>query len=91
MHSDVNSATATATGALFVGRARVRGIVITNAATAGSVVLKNGGTGGTALLTINTPAAIGTSEIDIPGEGILFASDVWLTLTTATSVTIFYS
>lgn len=91
MQSDVNCATATATGSMFAGRARLRGILITSAAGAGTVVFKNGGTGGTTVMTINTPASVGMQYVEIPGEGVLFTTDIWLTLTTATSVTIFYS
>lgn len=91
MQSDVNCATGTATGSLYVGRARLRSILITSAITAGTVVLKNGGAGGTTVVTINTPAAIGMQQMLIPGEGVLFTTDIYLTLTTATSVTICYS
>lgn len=85
------SAEATATATLVSSPARLLGIYVRAAGTAGSLVLKDGGAAGTTLVTIDTPAAI--SGIYIPfaaGEAIVFETDIHATLTTADAVTIFY-
>lgn len=71
-------------------RARVRSLNYVASASAGSIVLKNGSTGDT-LLTIVTPASVGGHDVVIPDAGILFADEVYCTLTNVTSVTIFHS
>lgn len=93
MQYDVKAATVVADGSAYGARTRVKGLVITPTATsAGSVVLKDGGASGTARLTINVDAGNNgnVSNIVIPGEGIVFDTDVYLDLTTVTSVTVFY-
>lgn len=87
----VLSASATATGTLYSGRGRLRGVYVRAAGTAGTAVLKDGGASGTTLLTINTPAAVGAQYIEIPGGGIEFATDLHVTLTTADACTAFYA
>ena len=71
-------------------RARVRSLNYVSGASAGSIVLKNGSTGDT-LLTVVTPAGVGGHDVVIPDNGILFADEVYCTLTNVTSVTIFHS
>lgn len=93
MQYDVKAATRTTDGTMYAARTRIKGLVITPTATsAGSVVLKDGGSSGVARITVNVdagnPGAI--SNIVIPGEGVLFDTDVYLDLTTVTSVTVFY-
>jgi len=94
MQTDVKSKNLTATGASGVGlpRARVKGIYYVSGATAGSISFKEGGSSGTELIKIDTPAstAAGSGMVVIPGEGVLFLADPYVTLTTATSVTFFY-
>ena len=89
MQTDVNAVSLAASGTAFSGRTRVRGLVVEPGASAGSVVLKNGGSSGTTVLTINTPAAGQLASVLIPGEGVLFSTDVYATLTNA-KVTVFY-
>lgn len=86
--SNIQATTRTDDGSIYASRARVKGIHCTTT-TAGSIVLKDGGTNGTARLTV----AIGANysgNIIIPNDGILFESNVFLDLTNATSVTVFY-
>lgn len=85
---DVKAVTLTADGSAYAGRARVKGIHYTTT-DAGSIVLKDGGAGGATALNVAIPAA-GSGNIIIPGDGILFDRSVYLDLTGATSVTIFY-
>lgn len=74
-----------------IGRARVRAIYIVPAAGAGSVVLRDGGASGGIKTTVNTLAASTSSTYMIlPGEGLLFNTDVHATVTDVVSVTVFY-
>jgi hypothetical protein len=86
--SNIQATTRTDDGDIYVSRARVKGIHCTTNS-AGSIVLKDGGSSGTTRLTV----AIGTNysgNIIIPNDGILFETSVYLDLTSATSVTVFY-
>lgn len=89
MQTDVKAKSLDASGAIFAGRARVKGIIITPGSSAGSVVLKDGGSSGTTILTITTVANGETFNALIPGEGVLFATNVYATLTNTTT-TVFY-
>ena len=91
VQNDVQAATRTTTGELVGGRARVRSLHYRSTATAGTVVLKDGGASGTTLLTINSPAAVGSNDLVIPDQGILFKEDVHVTLTNVNAVTIIYA
>ena len=74
-----------------LGRVRIKGVYIVPSGTAGSVVFKDGGASGTTRLTFNIPvtAAFAFSTV-IPGEGILFNTDVHVTLPTSAKITVFY-
>lgn len=74
-----------------LGRVRVKAIYIVPAAGAGSVVLRDGGASGSVKITLNTMAS-STSEdyVIMPGEGLLFQTDVHATLTTVTSLMVIY-
>lgn len=89
--SDLKSATATADGVLFAGRARLRHVLVKSAA-AGSpqVVFKNGGAGGTALITMDFVTAT-NEDIPIPDEGVVFENGIYVDITDVDRVTIFYS
>ena len=72
-------------------RARVKSIYIVPAATAGSVVFKDGGTGGTIRLTLNTVAsATQPTYLLLPGEGLLFSTNIFVDVTDIGSVMVFY-
>jgi len=91
MQTDVKAKNMTATAASAVGRTRIRGVYWVSGATAGSVSFKNGGSGGTELLKIDTVAsATAVGYLLLPGEGVLFSLDPYVTMTNATSVTFFY-
>lgn len=89
MQTDVKAKSLAASGAITDTRTRVRGMVVEPDASPGSVVLKDGGSGGTTVLTINTPAAGQVFNVVIPGEGVLFLTDAYATLSNA-KVTVFY-
>lgn len=75
-----------------ISRCRVKAVYIVPSGTAGSVVLRNGGASGTTIATFNTVAsATQPTYILLPGEGLLFGSDVHGTVTSVGSVTLFYA
>lgn len=89
MQTDVKAISLAASGSVFGDRTRVKGLVITPGASAGSVTLKDGGSSGTTVFTINTVANGQVESILIPGEGVVFSTNVYATLSNAT-VTVFY-
>jgi len=89
--SDVRAVTLTADGTVNAGRARVRQIQVKTAGTGSPQILsKDGGASGTTLIDL----AFGISDtfsVNIPDNGILFETDVYLDLTACSSVTVFIS
>lgn len=74
-----------------LGRTRVKSIYIVPGGSAGSVVFKDGGASGTTRMTINTVAsATQPTYVLVPGQGVLFETDVYADVTNIGSVTIFY-
>jgi glutamate 5-kinase len=89
MQTDVKSVTVSGTGALGVGGTRTRLKGVYYATTTGGTVAVAEGNGGTTLLTFTVP--VGANYFLIPGEGILYRSDPYVTFTTTVgSVTFFY-
>lgn len=89
MQTDVKAKSLSSSDTVFGARTRVKGIIISPGGSAGSVVLKDGGASGTTVISITTVANGETFNALIPGEGVLFSTDVYATLTNA-SVTVFY-
>lgn len=89
IQTDVKAASMGASGTVYGGRTRVRGMIIEPGGSAGSVVLKDGGTGGTTIMTVNTLAGGETFNALIPPSGVLFKTDVYAALSN-TKVTVFY-
>lgn len=89
MQTDVKAARATATGTMVDTRTRLKGVVVTGSAGAGSVVFRDGGATGPVLLQLDV-LANAEKDISIPGEGILFSTDIHATITALTSVVAFY-
>jgi hypothetical protein len=77
---------------LVIGRARVKAIrIIPTVSSAGSVVLKDGGASGNTKITVNVfPSATGPDYMLLPGEGLLFQTDIYADITTIASVTVIY-
>lgn len=90
MQTDVKAKNLTSTAAAEVGPCRIKAVYFVSPAGGGSVSFKNGGSGGTELLKLDAPAAAAGNQVDIPGEGVRFTSDPYVTITTVTSVTFFY-
>jgi hypothetical protein len=95
MQTDVLSAHLSAAGSYYVGRTRLRGIVISpKASTAATFEIRNGSATATVLYTMDI-ASLGTPNtfyVLIPGEGILATTGLYLTTSTGTvtGVTVFY-
>ena len=82
---DVKAVRVTATGAVFAGRTRLRGIILgaPNATTAGSVVLVNGGTT-TTYFQADAPAG-DVFAFNIPEDGVLFENGMSISTLTGTA------
>ena len=93
MQTDVRSTHLNASGSVFDQRTRVRGFSIcATASSAGTLLLKDGGSSGTTLLEVDIPSNSNPNSFYtlIPGEGILFSTNVYATLTGIASVTVYY-
>ena len=92
MQTDVKGAYRTTDGIIINGPARIKGVVISPATTAGSLVLKDGGTGGTTMFELSWPANASPSPFNvvIPGEGIRCVTNIYADVTDLTSVVVFY-
>jgi hypothetical protein len=91
MQTDVKATHVEATGTMVSYRTRVRGYQFLSGGTAGDIIFRDGGSGGTIRLQFNIAAAP-TNALStlIPGEGILFNTDVHVTLPATAKITVFY-
>lgn len=71
-------------------RSRIKAVYIVPSGTAGSIVFKDGGSSGTTRLTLNTTTDTGIVHMWMPGEGILFDTNIYGDLTNITSVVVIY-
>ena len=73
------------------GRTRVYGVHVSGPNQAGVLEFKDGGATGTQKLVITTPASSAADQyqFDIPLDGLLFKTDMHLTISNVTSVTVF--
>jgi hypothetical protein len=91
MQTDVMAASIT-TSSKIADRARVRGMLVSPGSANGSVTFKDGGSSGTTLIAMTTTANGEPFNVLIPGEGVLFETDVYVALTgTNTAITVFYA
>lgn len=94
MQTDVSAKHLNASGSVYATRTRVKGFSIcATASVAGTLLLKDGGSSGTTLIEIDIPSNSNPNSfyVNIPGEGVLFETDVYASLTNIASVTIFYA
>lgn len=73
-----------------IPRARIKAVYIVPSGTAGSVVFKDGGASGTTRMTLNTTTDTGVVHMWMPGEGILFNTNIYGDITNVTSVVVIY-
>ena len=91
MQTDVKSAHVEATGTVVSGRNRLKGYQCLSGGTAGDIIFRDGGASGTIRLQFNIPNNTNNPFANlIPGEGILFTTDIHATLATNAKVTVFY-
>jgi hypothetical protein len=90
MQTDVLAAHRDSTGTLVSGRNRVKGLIVTPGGTAGDIVLRDGGSGGTTRLQFNLSTNQSAFSFTVPGEGVLFLTDIHVTLPTSSKLTVFY-
>ena len=90
MQTDVLSAHTEATGTLVASRTRVRAYHCISGGTAGDVIVRDGGASGTTLLQFNIGAGTQPITMTIPGQGILFETNVHVTLPATAKITVFY-
>lgn len=88
--TDLTSATVTADGVAYAARTRLRAFTFVNGATGGDIVFRDGGASGTVKLTVATPAVAGFQDLSLAGSGILFESDMHVTVGDASSVTVMF-
>lgn len=89
-NSDIKTKRLTGTGAAGLGRARLRQVQVLTGAGVGRLTLTNGD-GGATVLDLDFLAS-DSHSVNIPDEGVLFASDIHVeTATNVTAMTLFYS
>jgi hypothetical protein len=91
MQTDVKSKYLEADGAIFAGRARLKGLTVAvSTAGAALIVYDNASAAsGTKVIEVST-AAVGVFNVLIPGEGILAEDGLYLDINGAAGVTAFY-
>jgi len=74
-----------------IGRCRIKSIYIVPGASAGSLVLRDGGASSSIKITVNTVAsATQPTYMLMPGQGLLFQTAVYGTVSNLGSATIIY-
>ena len=74
-----------------IGRTRIKAFLIIPTAAAGVVVFKDGGASGSTKMTINSLANSTNSDyIILPGEGVLFQTNIYVDVTDIASVMVWY-
>lgn len=87
--TNVFSAHADATGEIYAGAANLAGYQLASGGVAGEIVFRDGGSGGTVLLTVNITTNTAVIATLLPGNGIRFTTDIYVTLPASAAVTIF--
>jgi hypothetical protein len=95
MQTDVKSTHLSAAGSIFSGRARLKGFVVAPAvSTAATFEFRDGGASGSILFQMDIPVNSNPNSyyINVPGEGMLFQTNIYLTLSvgSVTGITAFY-
>ena len=90
MQTDVKAVHVEATGTVVSGRTRLKAYQCISGGTAGDVIYRDGGASGVIRLQFNIGAGTQPVALPIPGEGILFNTDIHVTLPTSAKVTTYY-
>jgi hypothetical protein len=78
-----------ATGTAYSGATNVGGYQIKPGGTAGSILFRDGGASGTLLAEIDITTNTAIIATLLPGNGIRFTTDVYVTLPTSAAITLF--
>lgn len=91
MQGDVLSTYLASSGSVSTNRNRLKSVSYRGNGTLGSLVFKDGGASGTALLelSVGTGDTV-TNYVILPGEGVLFGSNIYAVLTNVSAATVFY-
>jgi hypothetical protein len=90
MQSDILSVHTEATGTVVSSRTRVKAYHCISGGTAGDVIVRDGGASGTVLLQFNIGTGTQPITMPLPGQGILFRTNVHVTLPATAKITVFY-
>ena len=88
--TDVKAAHIEATGTVVSGRNRLKAYHCISGGTAGDVIFRDGGASGTIRLQFNIGTGTQPVSLLVPGEGILFDTDIHVTLPATAKITTFY-
>lgn len=88
--SDIKAKRVTTTGAVAIGRSRIRQLQVTVGAGVGRVTITDG-SGGAVILDLDF-AASDTHSVNIPSDGVLSTTDPFVSVATnVDAMTIFYA
>ena len=87
--SNVTAVHTEATGTLATGRRQLRGYHTISGGTAGDVIFRDGGASGTVRLQFNIGTGTQPIVMNIPDDGILFTTDIHVTLPATAKTTVF--
>ena len=87
--TNVFAAHADATGKIYAGATNLAGYQLASGGVAGEIVFRDGGSGGTVLLRVNITVNTAVISTLLPGNGIRFTTDIYVTLPASAAVTIF--
>ena len=87
--SNVTAVHTDATGTLATGRRQLRGYHTISGGTAGDVIFRDGGASGTVRLQFTIGTGTQPTVMNIPDDGILFTTDIHVTLPTSAKTTTF--
>ena len=90
MQTDVKSVHRETTGTAVSGRNRLKGLIVTPGGTAGDIILRDGGGSGTVRLQFNLSTNQSAFSVLVPGEGVLYITDIHVTLPASSKITVFY-
>jgi len=90
MQTDVKAAHTEATGTIVSERTRLKAYQCISGGTAGDIIFRDGGSGGTIRLRFNIGTGTQPISLLMPGEGILFTTDIHVTLPASAKATVFY-
>ena len=90
MQYDVLAVYRETTGTVVSGRNRLKGLIVTPGGTAGDIILRDGGASGTVRLQFNLSTNQSAFSVLVPGEGVLYITDIHVTLPASSKITVFY-